>query len=55
MATETIASLQGISLTSEFPVDGELVVLSIVDAVDINTNIMQRLEGHDSETRENEV
>jgi len=58
MAAETIASLRGISLTSEFPVDGELVVLSIVDAVDINTNIMQCFEGHGSETNpapENEV
>jgi vacuolar protein sorting-associated protein 13A/C len=58
MAAETIASLRGISLTSESPVDGELVVLSIVDAVDINTNIIQRFEGRGSETSpapENEV
>jgi len=46
----TNASLRGVSLTSEFPVDGELVVLSIVDAVDINTNIVQHFETYASET-----
>ena len=46
----TNASLRGISLTSEFPVDGELVVLSIVDAVDINANVVQHFETHASET-----
>jgi vacuolar protein sorting-associated protein 13A/C len=48
-AAEINASLRGISLASEVLVDGEVAALSIVDAVDINTNIIQHLEEHCSD------
>lgn len=54
-AVEANAGLRGISLTSEVPVDGKIVALSIVNAVNIDTHVIQNLGSEASLAPEIEV